>query len=172
MPFFCWFLSGSALTTPAGELQQLLEPVVRGLGLQLWGLEYHQGSRRGLLRLYIDSEAGVTVDDCAAVSRQVGRVLDVEDPIRGEYVLEVSSPGVERRLYTMEQFSRYIGSMVRVQLRYPFEGRKKFSGQLVNVEGDDIVLNVDEHEYLFPVASLGKAQVIVQPSPDGKGDKA
>jgi len=160
------------VSTQTGQLQQLLGPVIRGLGLQLWGLEFHQGGKRGLLRVYIDGENGVSVDDCARVSHQVSRVLDVEDPIRGEYVLEVSSPGIDRPLYTLEQFRAYIGSMIKVQLRYPFEGRRNFSGMLVNVEGDDIVVNANDHEYLFPVASLGKARVVSQPAMVGHDDDA
>mgnify|MGYP002066467306 CR=1 FL=1 len=111
------------------------------------------------LRIYIESPDGITVDDCAAVSEQVSAVLDVEDPITGEYTLEVSSPGVDRLLFSVEQYPGYFGEIVELRLRSAFEGRRNFKGVLKGLEGDDVVIQVDEHEYLLPHGTIEKAQV-------------
>ncbi|MDX1735697.1 MAG: ribosome maturation factor RimP [Halioglobus sp.] len=141
------------------EITGLLRPTVEALGFDLWGVEYLSQGRHTLLRIYIDSARGVTVDDCAAVSEQVSGVLDVEDPISGEYTLEVSSPGVDRLLFTPEQFGRYAGEIVELRLRSPFEGRRKFKGVLKGLEGEDVVVQVDDHEYLLPHGTIEKARV-------------
>jgi len=146
-------------------LQELAEPVARALGCELWGLEYHASRRRGILRVYIDKPDGVTLDDCERVSRQLSSVLDVEDPIQNEYTLEVSSPGMYRPLYTLEQFERYAGEQVKVKLRVPYEGRRHFSGLLTGVETDEVKVLVDDHEYLLPIEAIDKANVV----PDFKG---
>ena len=99
------------------RIEDLLRPTVEALGFELWGLEYRAQGRRTLLRLYIDSESGVTVDDCAAVSHHISGVLDVEDPISGEYTLEVSSPGVDRLLFRLEHYPPYVGEWIELRLR-------------------------------------------------------
>ncbi|TQV70507.1 ribosome maturation factor RimP [Exilibacterium tricleocarpae] len=142
------------------ELKALLAPTVAALECELWGLEYFSQGKHTTLRLYIDAEGGVTLQDCERVSRQVSSVLDVEDPIHGEYALEVSSPGVDRPLYTLEHFARYAGEQVTVKLRVPFDGRRKFSGTLRGVEGDEVVVVVDDHEYLLPLDSIDRANII------------
>lgn len=142
-------------------LMELIEPVVRSLGCQLWGLEYHSSGRhRGVLRLYIDKSEGVDLSDCERVSRQVSSVLDVEDPIQGEYNLEVSSPGMDRPLYTLEQFAAYAGEEVKIRLHAPFEGRRQFKGRLNGVEEDEVKLVVEDQEYLLPIESIDKANVV------------
>ena len=141
------------------KLQALLAPTVEALGYELWGLEFLKQGRHSLLRVYIDSEHGIQVDDCAKVSEQVSALLDVEDLISGEYVLEVSSPGVDRRLFTAEQYPAYVGEELEVKLRRPFEGRRKFKGILRGVEDSDIVLLVDDHEYLLPFGDVDRAQL-------------
>lgn len=142
------------------QLRDLIEPVVTALGFELWGVEYHTGSKQTLLRIYIESPDGIDVDDCAKVSRQLSSVFDVEDPIAGEYNLEVSSPGMDRPLYTQEQFEMYVGQNVKVKLRSAFEGRKNFSGQLTGVEGDDVVVAIDKEEYLLPLDLIDKANLV------------
>ncbi len=142
------------------KFDSLLRPSVEALGFDLWGVEYQSHGRKASLRIYIDHENGITVDDCAKVSHQVSGVLDVEDPIASDYTLEVSSPGMDRPLYTLEQFEAYIGSDVSVRLRMAFEGRRKFLGRLLAVEGEDVVLVVDEHEYLLPIDQIDKANVV------------
>lgn len=141
-------------------LLRIVEPVVQSLGCELWGLEYHPGRRRGVLRIYIDKPGGVTLDDCERVSRQVSSVLDVEDPIPNEYNLEVSSPGMDRPLYTLAQFAEFAGERVKVRLREAFEGRRQFSGLLTGIEGDEVKVVVEDEEYLLPIESIEKANVV------------
>jgi ribosome maturation factor RimP len=144
------------------QLNEMLEPAIVALGYQLWGTEFRASRGRSLLRIYIDSPNGITVDDCAAVSHQVSGILDVEDPIAGEYVLEVSSPGMDRPLFTLSQYLQYIGWIVDVRLRYPFEGRKRFKGILSGVEDQDVVVVVDAHEYLLPIEQIDRAHLVPQ----------
>jgi ribosome maturation factor RimP len=141
-------------------LKALLQPVVKALGCELWGLQLEAGGKRKLLRIYIDREEGIGVEDCERVSRQSGAVLDVEDAISGEYVLEVSSPGMDRPLYELAQYERYIGEDVSLRLRFPYDGRRNFKGRLVGVDGDEIILVVADTEYLFPVEGIDKANVV------------
>ena len=141
------------------QIRELLEPAVEALGFVVWGLEYLSQGRHTLLRLYIDGENGVGVDDCAAVSRQVSSILDVEDPISGDYTLEVSSPGLDRLLFQLEQYPDYAGEWIEIRLRVPFEGRRKFKGTLKGIEGEDVVVQIDEQEFLLPHSSVDRAQV-------------
>ena len=141
-------------------LKALLQPVVEALGCELWGLQLESGGKRKLLRIYIDRKEGIGVEDCERVSRQSGAVLDVEDAISGEYVLEVSSPGMDRPLYELSQYERYIGEDVSLRLRFAYDGRRNFKGRLVGVDGDEIVLVVADTEYLFPVEGIDKANVV------------
>ena len=141
-------------------LKALLQPVVEALGCELWGLQLESGGKRKLLRIYIDREEGIGVEDCERVSRQSGAVLDAEDAISGEYVLEVSSPGMDRPLYELGQYERYIGEDVSLRLRFAYDGRRNFKGRLVGVDGDEIVLVVADTEYLFPVEGIDKANVV------------
>jgi ribosome maturation factor RimP len=141
------------------KIQALLQPTVEGLGFKLWGLEHLSQGRHSLLRLYIDAENGVTVDDCAEVSRQVSGVMDVEDPVSGEYTLEVSSPGVDRLLFRPDQYPEYVGEWIELRLRVPFNGRRKFKGTLKGIEGEDVIIQVDNDEFLLPLSAIDKAQV-------------
>ncbi|MCV6610206.1 MAG: ribosome maturation factor RimP [Amphritea sp.] len=143
-------------------LHELIEPSVVALGYQLWGIEMLSQGRHSMLRIYIDAEAGIDVEDCAKVSRQVSGILDVEDPISGEYTLEVSSPGMDRPLFTLEQYQAYIGHVVQLKLRMPFDGRRKFKGVLNGIEDEDIVLVVDQDEYLLPIDHIEKANIVPQ----------
>lgn len=142
------------------QLKELLEPVVESMECQLWGLEYFSQGRHSTVRLYIDKEGGVNLEDCEKVSRQASSVMDVEDPITGEYTLEVSSPGMDRPLYTLEQFAAYTGEQVSIKLRSAFEGRRKFTGLLNGVEDDDVLVVVDDNEYLLPLELIEKANII------------
>ncbi|MCP5167945.1 MAG: ribosome maturation factor RimP [Pseudomonadales bacterium] len=146
----------------AGKDQQitdLLGATIEALGFELWGVEYLSQGRHSLLRIYIDAEQGITVEDCALVSQQVGSVLDVEDPITGEYTLEVSSPGMDRLLFRLDQYPGFVGEIVDLRLRTPFEGRRKFKGVLTGIEGEDVVIRVDDHEYLLPHSAIEKARI-------------
>ena len=143
------------------KLKLLLQPVVESLGCELWGLEMQAGGKIKLLRLYIDRpEEGVGIEDCEKVSRQSSAILDVEEAINGEYILEVSSPGMDRPLYELAQYEQYIGENISLRLRFPYEGRRNFKGRLSAVDGDEIVLVVTDHEFLFPVEGIEKANVV------------
>jgi len=142
------------------ELQALLQPTVVGLGYELWGVEFLRQGRRSVLRVFIDSPDGITVEDCATVSRQLSALLDVEDPISGEYTLEVSSPGMDRVLFTAEQFARYVGEEVSVRLLRPLQGRRKFKGPLLSANSDELVLVQDGQELRLPMDAIDKAQLV------------
>ena len=141
------------------QITDMLQSTVEALGFVLWGVEYQSQGRHSLVRLYIDSPDGINVSDCAAVSEQASSLLDVEDPITGEYTLEVSSPGMDRLLFKLEQYAGYVGETVELRLRSPFEGRRKFKGVLKGIEGEDVVIQVDDHEYLLPYGAIDKARV-------------
>ena len=128
----------------AQTIQEMITPSVEALGYELWGVELVSAGKYSTLRIYIESDKGITVDDCATVSHQVSGILDVEDPITTRYTLEVSSPGVDRPLFTKPQFERYIGQFVRIRLHVPFENRRKFAGVLTGIEGEDLVVLVDQ----------------------------
>ncbi len=141
-------------------LQALLQPVVEDLGYEFVGMEFNPSASHGLLRIYIDRPGtGVVVDDCARVSREVSAVLDVEDPIPGQYTLEVSSPGLDRPLFTPEQFARFAGHKVKVSVLPPVDGRRKFTGVIVGVDGADIHLEVDGEPLVLSHASIQKARI-------------
>lgn len=150
------------MSAKMNQLQELIEPSVVALGYQLWGIEMLSQGRHSMLRIYIDAEEGIDVEDCAKVSRQVSGIMDVEDPISGEYTLEVSSPGMDRPLFTLEQYRAYIGHVVQLKLRMPFDGRRKFKGVLNGIEDEDVVLIVDQDEYLLPVDHIEKANIVPQ----------
>ena len=143
-------------------LSKLIEPVVQELGCELWGIEKLQQGRQVVLKIYIESAEGINVDDCARVSRQVSAILDVEDPIPGEYMLEVSSPGVERRLFKPEHFNVCKGEKVQITLRQAFDGRRKFNGLLCGLEDEEVVIRVDDsHETVLPMDSIQLARVFM-----------
>lgn len=141
-------------------LNTLIEPVVSAMGFELWGVDYLAQGKHSRLVVYIDSDNGVTVDDCADISRQIGAVLDVEDPISGEYRLEVSSPGMDRPLFDIEHFARFKGHKVMIRLHSPFDGRRKFQGLLAGVEGDEVLLQLDGEEYCFPIDAIDQARIV------------
>jgi ribosome maturation factor RimP len=143
------------------KIRQLLQPVVEALGCELWGVDLQTGAKTKLLRIYIDKDNDlVGIEDCERVSRQASSILDVEDAINGEYILEVSSPGMDRPLYEIGQYEKYVGEDISLKLRFPYEGRRNFKGRLTGVDGDEIILVVTDHEYLFPVEGIEKANVV------------
>lgn len=148
------------------QINQLLAPAVQALGFVLWGVEYQSGSTPPLLRIYIDHSDGITVDDCGQVSEQVSAILDVAEPIKGEYVLEVSSPGIERPLFTLEQYQLYVGSDVKVRLAWNEHGRRNYRGRLVAADAEMMTVEVDGSEYRLPYAAVARARVLEPGAPD------
>ena len=142
------------------ELLAMLEPTVEGLGYELVDLEVKVGGRNGLVRVFIDQPDGIGLDDCEAVSRQVSAVLDVEDPIPGQYTLEVSSPGLDRPLTKREHFERFAGAEVRIRLRTPIEGRRNFRGAIRAVHEDSIDVEVDGQLHSLPIAAIASARLV------------
>ena len=142
------------------QLNELIRPVVEAMGCVLWGIEQLSMGRYSTVKIYIDSQKGVDIEDCAKVSRQVSGLLDVEDPMNGEYTLEVSSPGLNRRLFKLDHYAAFIGSEVRIRLKRPFEGQRKYSGQLRGVEGDEIILGHQDEEVLIPFEEIERANVV------------
>lgn len=142
------------------KLIGLLEAPIQALGYEVVELEFHPQGRGGLLRVYIDKESGVTVDDCEIVSRQVSAVLDVEDPIPGHYTLEVSSPGLDRPLRKAADFGRFAGEKARVDMELPLDGRRRFAGTLKGCEADEVMIEVDGVLHRLPLGSINKARLV------------
>jgi ribosome maturation factor RimP len=142
------------------ELEALFAPTVKALGLELWGLEYFSRGNRSLLRIYIEGPDGVTVDDCERVSKQISGLLDVEDPIQSQYTLEVSSPGFDRPLFKAEHYRRFVGSIVDVRLNFPFDGRRRFVGQLTALEDDEVAVRIEDEEYVLPLENVQRARIV------------
>ncbi|HEY3849588.1 MAG TPA: ribosome maturation factor RimP [Steroidobacteraceae bacterium] len=159
-------------------LMRLLEPPIEALGFELLEIEFAQAGRGGTLRIYIDrnssgrddsgggvpspdppSQGGISVDDCAAVSHAVSQILDAEDPIKGHYTLEVSSPGSDRVLRKRAHFERFVGERVFVELKLPIEGRRRFAGSLKSVLGGAIVVEVDGRAHELPLDRIQKARL-------------
>lgn len=144
------------------RLTEMLQPAVGALEFELLGVEFIRAGNHSTLRIYIDHENGITVDNCADVSRQVGAILDVEDPISTEYSLEVSSPGVDRPLFTVQHFEQVLNETVSVKLNVPQDGRRNFKGTLVEVEGDMINIKVDNDVFSILVDNVAKAHLVAQ----------
>ncbi len=141
-------------------LMQMLEPAVNAVGMELWGIEFLSQGRHSILRVYIDSDNGVTIDNCEAVSHQVSGILDVEDPISGEYNLEVSSPGMDRPLFTYQQFSRYVGEQIKVRLQMAVNGMRNFTGKLVQAENDTLTFEVESQQLTVSINQIDKANLV------------
>jgi ribosome maturation factor RimP len=142
------------------QLGELLGPVVHGLGYELWEIEYAPRAGGGLLRLYIDAEDGISLEDCEKVSRAVSAVLDESDPIPGQYTLEVSSPGLDRVLRTRAHFERFAGERVKVEMMQLVNGRKRFQGRLQKVGESEITLEMDNGEVSLPIDDIHRARLV------------
>ena len=138
----------------------MLEPAVHAVGMQLWGIEFLAQGKHSVLRVYIDSDNGVTIDDCEAVSHQVSGILDVEDPISGEYHLEVSSPGMDRPLFTFEQMARYVGDDIKVRLQMAVAGRRNFTGKLADAKDETLTFEVDGQTFAVSFNQIDKANLV------------
>ncbi|SHF76436.1 ribosome maturation factor RimP [Vibrio gazogenes] len=142
------------------QLSELLEAPVVAAGYELVGLEFVRAGAHSTLRIYIDHDNGITVDDCAEVSRQVSAVLDVEDPISVAYNLEVSSPGMDRPLFKSEHYEQFIGHEVNIVLKMAVGNRRKWKGIIQSVDGETIVVTVDGQEEPFALSNISKANLI------------
>ncbi len=161
VPFFVW---SARVFKMHDALMRLLEPPIEALGFELVDAEFVREGRGGVLRIFIDcraenSDAGVTVDDCARVSHAVSQVLETQDPIKGHYTLEVSSPGFDRILRKRAHFERFLGERIFAELKLPIDGRRRFVGRLKLVEGDTIVVEVDGKAHSLPLERIQKARL-------------
>ncbi len=151
------------------ELNRMLAPVVSGLGLECAGVELSGGSGNGLLRVYIEApERPVTLDDCEAVSREIGAVLDLENPVAGRYTLEVSSPGLDRPLFTPAQFARFVGETAKLTLNVPMDGRRRFQGPIRAIDGERNVIDQDGNEVAIEHGNVLKANLVPQWNEPGR----
>jgi ribosome maturation factor RimP len=142
------------------ELNALLAPLIGDLGLELVGIEFSQGHGGSLLRVYVDApERPVTIDDCERASREISAALDVNDPVAGRYTLEVSSPGLDRPLFTPEHFARFIGEAVKINVNLPIEGRRRFHGTIAAIDGDRITIEQDSEPVTLVHANIAKARL-------------
>lgn len=177
------------MTDKASQISDLLAPTVASLGLELLGVEYLPSPGGAIVRLYIDipeaetsregeAPRAVGIDECEAVSREVSAQLDVEDPISGNYTLEVSSPGIDRPLFTAAHFRRFLGASAKVVLRLPQDGRRRLQGRISSVEDDAVVFDLDGAAFTVAVDNIEKARLVpdwaalgMAPSRPGKGGK-
>ena len=143
------------------QLDQLIQSVVEGLDFQLWGYEYRPQSESALLRIFIENEGGVSIDNCTQVSRQIGAALDVEDLIPVAYILEVSSPGIDRVLFSKDQYEAYIGEDLKVRTRTPIEGRRNFRGSLESVNDTHVTVKVDNESFEIPFEVIDRARLVM-----------
>lgn len=144
------------------KLRCALTAALESLGFELVGCELQSSTRAGVLKVFIDKIGGVTVDDCAQASHQIKGVLDVENSVPGDYRLEVSSPGLDRPLYTLAHYQRFLGSRVKVRMREGMNGRRHFTGQLTAANSEQITLLMDEESFTLPFSEIDKANLVFE----------
>ena len=144
------------------EVWRVLEPTISAMGYEFVGVEYAGAAGRNTLRVYIDTASGVTLEDCESVSHQISGLLDVEDPISGAYDLEVSSPGMARPLFRIEDYERFAGEMVKIRLAIPENGRRNFNGKLIGVANGHVEIEVDGQIYKLRYEQIEQARLIPQ----------
>ena len=144
------------------DIEQIIKPTVEEMGYVLWGCEYLAQGKHSLLRVYIDKKEGIGITDCEQVSRRINALLDVEDPIPGNYHLEVSSPGIPRPLFSHRQYQGYIGKDVQIKLMKPIEGKRKFVGTILEVNDLTLVLNIGGVQQDFLFSNIVKANLTVE----------
>jgi len=142
-------------------LDSLVKNTVEGLGFILWGYEYRPHSESALLRIFIEKQDGISIEDCASVSRQIGAVLDVENIIPVAYILEVSSPGMDRVLFTPEQYQDYLGETIKIRTRTPIEERRNFKGALIRTNESIVTVKIDNQEFEIPFESIDRARLVL-----------
>lgn len=144
------------------KLSDLVRDFIIEQGFELVGVEFIRAGKNSVFRIFIDSESGIVVDDCALVSRQVSAILDVEDPIKEEYTLEVSSPGVDRPLFTIEHYQQFVGEEIKVKLKMPVNGAFNMKGKIVSVENKMITLNFAGEILTLSFDNIRKANIVAQ----------
>ena len=144
----------------SAKLTQLLHPLVEDLGYEFVGIEHSSNPKNPVVVIYIDQPDGIAIEDCAKVSREVAALLDVEDPIPGQYSLEVSSPGVDRPLFTPEQFARFAGELATVNVFAPIEGRRKFKGAILEAGEDTVTIEQDGTPVTLDMSNVVKARLV------------
>ena len=142
------------------KLVDLLKPSVESLGYILWGCEYLAQGKHSVLRLYIDKEDGIVLDDCSIVSKQVSQILDVEDPISSNYTLEVSSPGLDRPLFEKSHYTQYIGHIVSLKLYQAINNKKKIQGVIVDLADDVLQLDIEHEVVSISLDTISKANLV------------
>ena len=142
------------------KLTAMLQPLVEDLGYEFVGLEFSSNPNSRVLVLYIDKPAGIAVEDCELTSREVAALLDVEDPIPGHYVLEVSSPGLDRPLFNLQQFEQFAGEQVQLTLFAPLDGRRKFKGRILGVQDEKVTIEQDGVEVTLEHGNIAKARLV------------
>ncbi len=141
------------------EVREVVEPILQSQGYELVDLEYQRESRGWVLRIYLDREGGITLDDCTGVSHEVGAVLEVKDVIPNAYVLEVSSPGLTRPLKKPEDYNRFRNQLVKIKLFQPLDGRRNFKGILLGLEVETVRVEADGQVFEIPLQSIAKANL-------------
>ena len=144
----------------SNKLTNLIQPLVEDLDYEFVGLEQSSNPKNPVVVIYIDAPDGIAVEDCEKVSREVAALLDVEDPISGNYNLEVSSPGLDRPLFTLQQFERFTGQEAKITLFAPQEGRRKFRGVILGVEDSQIKIDQDGTEVALDISGIAKARLV------------
>jgi len=141
-------------------IETVIEPVVSGLGYEYVGAQFGQAENGQTLRVFIDTDNGVVVEDCVAVSKQLSAVLDVEDTIKSAYQLEVSSPGIDRPLFSNEHFAKQLKETIKAKMAVAVEGRRNFKGRVVEVKNDKVVVEVDGIDYALPIGDIEEAHLV------------
>ena len=145
------------------DIWSLVEPVIEGMGYEVVDIDYRPHPTDGLLRIYIDGPDGIVLEDCTAVSRQISGVLDVEDPIPGQFNLEISSPGMDRPLRKVADFERFAGSTVKIKLSVPtLEGQRNITGKLKGIENEEVILIMDGETHYLSLDTIDKARIVPQ----------
>ncbi len=157
---FLYVLMELGLSQLEKKLTDMLSAPVAAIGLELIGLEFVRAGKHSTLRLFVDSENGIDVDDCAEASRQVSAVLDIEDPITTEYNLEVSSPGMDRPLFKPAHYQQVVNQTISVKLEMPQDGRRNFKGLLTDCNEHNFVMKVDNQSYELAYENVVKANLV------------
>lgn len=144
----------------SSELEKLLEPSIERLGYEMTDIEAKLSGKSGVIRVFIDHADGIGIEDCEKVSQAISALLDVEDPVPGQYDLEVSSPGFNRKLTKVKHFQRFTGEIVKVEMRFPIAGRKRFRGKLLSLDDENIVVDVDGVSHSLPMATIDTARLV------------